>query len=206
MILVGLTGGIASGKSTVGRMLASAGVPVVDADVLAREAVAAGSDGLRAVVERFGHGVLAPNGSLDRKALGAIVFHDADARRDLNVIVHPRVAQLAMERLTALREAGTHDVAVYEVPLLFENGLEAIVDKTLLVAVRPDVQRARLMARDNAGPVDADARIASQMSLDEKRTKADYVVENDGTVDETARRLALVWREISGRSLSFKPR
>lgn len=203
MILVGLTGGIASGKSTVGRMLAKAGVPVVDADVLAREAVAPGTEGLRAVVERFGDGVLAPDGSLDRKALGAIVFHDVEARRDLNAIVHPRVAQLAVDRLSALRDEGKHDVAVYEVPLLFENGLESMVDKTLLVAVPLDVQRARLMARDNAGPVDADARIASQMSLDEKRAKADFVVENDGTVDETARRLEHVWREISGRSVSF---
>lgn len=205
MLLVGLTGGIASGKSTVGRMLAKAGIPVVDADVLAREAVAPGTDGLRAVVARFGSGVLAPDGSLDRKALGAIVFHDVEARRDLNAIVHPRVAQLAVEKLDALRAAGTHDVAVYEVPLLFENGLEGMMDRTLLVAVPPEVQRARLMARDNAGPVDADARIASQMSLDEKRKRADYVLENDGTVDETARRLADVWRAISGRSIAFAP-
>ncbi len=203
MLLVGLTGGIASGKSTVGRMLTKAGIPVVDADVLAREAVAPGSDGLRAVVERFGNGVLAPDGSLDRKALGAVVFHDVDARRDLNAIVHPRVAQLAIESLAALRDEGKHQIAVYEVPLLFENGIDAMVDKTLLVAVPLEVQRARLMARDNAGPVDADARIASQMSIDEKRAKANYVVENDGTVDETARRLADVWREISGRSVTF---
>jgi dephospho-CoA kinase len=205
MKLVGLTGGIASGKSTVGRMLAKAGVPVVDADVLAREAVAPGSDGLRAVVERFGTGVLAADGSLDRKALGAIIFHDVDARRDLNLIVHPRVAQLAVERLAALRESVHHEIAVYEVPLLFENGLEGMVDTTLLVAVSPEVQRARLMARDNAGPVDADARIASQMSLEEKRAKADHVLENDGTVDDTARRLAVVWRAISGRDVAFLP-
>lgn len=205
MIVIGLTGGIASGKSTVGRMLAGAGIPVVDADLLAREAVAPGSDGLAAVRARFGDDVIAADGALDRKKLAALVFHDGTARADLNAIVHPRVAMLALQRLATLREAG-HAFAVYEVPLLFENNLDKLMGlKTLLVAVPPDVQLARLMARDNAGEADARARIASQMSLEEKRTRADVVLDNSGSPEETARRLSEAWRAVTGEQRTFSP-
>ena len=143
MLLIGLTGGIASGKSTVGRMLARAGVPVVDADVLAREAVRPGTAALAAIVARFGPAILRPDGSLDRQRLGALVFAhpplaDADPLRDLNGIVHPSVAALADSSLEQLRAAG-HAVAIYEVPLLFESRLEGMVDKTLLVALPVEV-------------------------------------------------------------------
>lgn len=204
MLLVGLTGGIASGKSTVGRMLAQAGVPVVDADLLAREAVLPGSAALTAIVARFGPGILLADGGLDRKRLGAIVFTDDAARRDLNAIVHPSVAALAMEKLGALRDAG-HAVAVYEVPLLFESGLEGMMDKTLLVALPLDVQRARLMARDGISAAEADARIAAQLSLAEKRKRADVVIENDGTIEELARHLGEAWRELTGTNVAFAP-
>ena len=154
MLLVGLTGGIASGKSTVGRMLARAGVPVVDADALAREVVQQGTAALAAIAARYGPAVLHEDGTLDRKALGAIVFAGDEARRDLNAIVHPGVAALAMARLAALRKA-SHPAAVYEVPLLFENQLQGTMDKTLLVAVSAEVQRARLMARDSSSAAEA---------------------------------------------------
>jgi dephospho-CoA kinase len=197
MKLIGLTGGIASGKSTVGRLLQRAGVDVIDADVLAREAVAVGSVGLDAIRARFGDVVIAADGSLDRQALGAIVFADESARRDLNAIVHPEVARRAADRLASLRDRGV-DVAVYEVPLLFENGLDAMMDATILVACPEDVQLQRLMARDGLSNDAAHARIASQMPLEEKRRRAGFVIENDGSLDALAAQTARVWREATG--------
>ena len=197
MKLIGLTGGIASGKSTVGRLLQRAGVDVIDADVLAREAVGVGSVGLAAIRARFGDDVMAADGGLDRKALGAIVFADESARRDLNAIVHPEVARLAADRLTSLRDRGV-DVAVYEVPLLFENGLDAMMDATILVACPEAVQLQRLMGRDGLSNDAAHARIASQMPLEEKRRRAGFVIENDGSLDALAAQTARVWREATG--------
>jgi dephospho-CoA kinase len=200
MKLIGLTGGIASGKSTVGRMLKDGGVAVIDADVLARDAVAVGSVGLAAVVARFGAGIVGADGALDRKALGAVVFADDAARKDLNAIVHPEVARLAAERLGVLREAGV-DVAVYEVPLLFENGLDAMMDATILVAAPEATQLQRVMARDGLSQADAQARIASQMPLSEKRRRAQYVIENDGDLATLADKLARLWPQVAGQPL-----
>jgi dephospho-CoA kinase len=202
MEIVGLTGGIASGKSTVAKMLRGAGIPVVDADQLARDAVAPGSDGLKAIVERFGEGYLDAGGGLDRAKLGALVFDDDEARRDLNRIVHPAVAQLAALKGAALAEAG-EPVMVYEVPLLFENGLEAGMSCTILVAVDEETQLARLLARDDLDEAGARARVASQMSLAEKKTRATYVIDNAGDLAETARQLTRVWREITGVEVAF---
>ena len=200
MKLVGLTGGIASGKSTVGHMLRDAGVDVIDADVLAREAVAPGSVGLAAVHERFGDAVISSDGTLNRPILGALVFVDDGARRDLNGIVHPEVARLAAERLSALREAGA-TVAVYEVPLLFENGLDAVMDTTILVACPDDVQLARIMARDHLNEAQAKARVAAQMPLAQKRQRAAIVIENDGDLDQLLSRLRETWPLATGLTL-----
>lgn len=204
MDLIGLTGGIGSGKSTVARMLRAAGVDVIDADQLAREAVAPGSDGLRAVIERFGGGVLDDEGGLDRKKLGDIVFGDDEARRALNAIVHPRVAALAAERAQALAEAG-RPRAVYEVPLLFENGLDAAMQATIVVYVDEAAQLARLMARDGSSEAAARARMAAQMPLEEKRRRATYVIDNGGSLDDTARQLREVWRALTGDDVAFTP-
>lgn len=204
MLLIGLTGGIASGKSTVARMLAQGGVPVVDADALAREAVLPGSVALSAITSRFGREVLRADSTLDRKKLGAIVFADPDALRDLNAIVHPRVAALAMEKLAALRDAG-HPIAVYEAPLLFENRLEGMMDQTLLVALPLELQRTRLMARERCSAAEADARISVQMSLAEKRERADVVIDNDGDLTQLARRLTQAWREMTRSDVEFAP-
>ena len=200
MKLVGLTGGIASGKSTVGKMLRDAGIEVIDADVLAREAVAPGSVGLAAVHERFGDAVISSDGTLNRPILGALVFVDDGARRDLNAIVHPEVARLAAERLSALREAGA-TVAVYEVPLLFENGLDAVMDTTILVACPDDVQLARIMARDHLNEAQAKARVAAQMPLAQKRQRAAFVIENDGDLDQLLSRLRETWPLAAGLTL-----
>lgn len=204
MKLIGLTGGIASGKSTAGRLLKNAGVAVIDADVVAREAVDVGSPGLAAVVAEFGSGVLLPDGSLDRKTLGALVFANDELRRKLNAIVHPAVAQLAFEKLEALRAAGTA-VAVYEVPLLFENGLEAGMDGTILIALDDATQLRRVMARDNLDEAAARARINAQMSLAEKRKRASVVVDNGGTVADLAPALADAFFAVSGIRLSLSP-
>lgn len=203
MKLIGLTGGIASGKSTVSRMLRDAGVDVVDADELAREAVRPGSEGLAEITAAFGHDVLRPDGTLDRARLGARVFADEGERRRLNAILHPKIAALAAERTSALAARGV-DVCVYEAPLLFENGLESAMDATILVAVPEDVQRARLVARDGLTGAEAQARIAAQMQLAEKRRRATVVLDNAGTRDETADQLVRAWRELTGRELRLQ--
>lgn len=202
MKLIGLTGGIASGKSAVAGMLRARGIPVVDADKLARDAVAPGSEAHRAIVSRFGREMLLDDDTIDRKRLGAIVFGDDEARQALNAIVHPRVATLAGEQLDALRAGGVL-VGVYEVPLLFENGLETMMDAALLVAAPESVQLARLMARDSLDERSARARIAAQMPLAEKRRRAQHVLENDGSLNDLARNLHAVWREITGEDVAF---
>ena len=202
MQLIGLTGGIASGKSTVGDMLRGAGIVVIDADVLAREAVAPESPGLAAIVETFGDGMLRADGTLDRAALGARVFSDDAARARLNAIVHPEVAARAAQRIAAERAAGTTQV-VYEVPLLFENGLDEAVDATIVVWVPPDVQLARLMDRDSLDENAAQARIAAQMPLAEKAARATHVIDNTGSETKTAAQLAAVWVALTDEERAF---
>jgi len=200
MKLVGLTGGIASGKSTVGRWLHAAGVPVVDADVLARDAVAPGSIGFNAVVERFGKEVVTHTGELNRPALGDIIFHDDEARLALNAIMHPAVAQLAVERLSAVAATGA-EWAIYEVPLLFENNLEKMVDVTVLVAAREEDQIRRVLRRDGLDFAKARARLATQMPLHEKRKRAQVVIENDADLATLAARASSTFSAIFGREI-----
>ena len=181
----GLTGGIGSGKSRVAALLRDRGVPVVDADELAREAVAAGSAGLADVVAEFGPEVLAPDGSLDRKRLAALVFSDEAARKRLNALTHPRVRQLSAERFAELASQGV-PLAGYDVPLLFEVGLDATLRPVVLVAASEPNQLKRIMARDGLSEGEAHARIRAQLPLSEKRKRADHVLENDGSVAELA--------------------
>jgi dephospho-CoA kinase len=178
----GLTGGIGSGKSTAAELLRQHGVPVVDADELAREVVAPGTVGLTEVVEAFGADVLGPDGALDRKRLGARVFSDPEARKRLNSITHPLVRQLSQVRFTELGASGV-ELAAYDVPLLFEVGLDAVLRPVVLIAAREATQLARIRARDGLSEADARARIAAQLPLEEKRRRADYVLENDGTLE-----------------------
>lgn len=179
MHLFGLTGGIAAGKTTVANRLRERGVPVVDADVLAREAVAPGTDGLAAVVAAFGPEVLAPDSSLDRKAVAERVFSDAAARKVLNGIVHPRVAALGAARAQALAAAG-EPLACYEAPLLVENGLADAFRPLVVVTAPEHVQVARTMARDGASEEHARARVRSQLPQAQKVAVADFVLENLG--------------------------
>lgn len=177
--VVGLTGGIASGKSTVGRLFRELGVGVVDADEVAREIVMPGTPGLAAVVEAFGAGVLGPDGALDRKALGAVVFADRDKRKTLEAITHPRIFARSMELLG--EHARRDDVyAMYEAALLVENGSHRMFQALVVVAAERGVQLERIRARDGLSEEDAEARLAAQLPLRAKIDVADHVIWNDG--------------------------
>ena len=186
MHLFGLTGGIASGKSTVAARFRARGLPVIDADALAREVVAPGSDGLRALVEAFGARVLGPDGALDRQAMARIAFPDDEARRTLNAITHPRITQLAMERAAALARSGEL-LACYEAALIIENGAADAFRPLVLAACPEDVQIARVLARGGASLEDARARIRAQTPLAEKMAVADFVIDTGGTLEDAAR-------------------
>ena len=180
---IGLTGGIASGKSSVGKLLAARGLAVLDADVFAREALAPGSPGAGAVLERYGAGVRAPGGEIDRAALGRIVFADAAERRWLEQLVHPLVRARFAAELEGLAAA---PVVVLMSPLLFEAGLETLCSEVWLVDCEEAQQLARLMARDHFSEADARTRIAAQWPLARKRGLADVVLDNRGKPDQLA--------------------
>jgi len=183
MRLIGLTGGIATGKSTVDRMLAARGATVIDADELAREAVRPGEPTLDRVVERFGEEILNSDGSLDRGRLGKIVFAASDARHDLERITHPRIIELTQERIDAAL-SGTAPLVVVDIPLLFENAREGMFDGVLLVYAPPDVQVRRLQERNHLDETAARQRLAAQLPIDDKRARATWVIDNSG--DEAA--------------------
>lgn len=186
--VVGLTGGIASGKSTVARFFEAQGVPVVDADQVAREIVAPGSDALREIVEAFGEGVLAPDGSLDRKALAAVVFADPGARKRLEAITHPRIGIASAERIRAL--AASHPPYIlYEAALLVENGLHRGLAALVVVAAEEATQIARLRERDGLSEDEARGRVAAQAPLARKVEAADFVIWTDTTLEETEARV-----------------
>jgi dephospho-CoA kinase len=182
--VVGLTGGIGSGKSSVARLLAKLGASVIDADQISREVVEPGRPALRKIVDRFGPEVLDSNGRLDRKRLAQIVFADEAARADLNAIVHPAVAERTQEEIAA-RAAQGAKLVVYDVPLLYETGLERAFPWVIVVHVPPEVQRRRIEARDLLSPDEIEARIRAQMPLAEKMKRATYLVDNSGTLEET---------------------
>jgi dephospho-CoA kinase len=200
VLLVGLTGGIGSGKSTVAWMLERHGAVVFDADVLAREAVEPGTPGHDAVVERFGPNVLLPGGALDREALGSIVFADPAARRDLEAIVHPEVRRLFAEGCERYR--GTDAVVVFGAPLLVETGMHTAFDVLIVVAAPVEQQVERLL-RDRAMPEAAiRARIDAQLPLADKIEVADVVVDNDGSIDDLQAQVDAVWADLRERALA----
>ena len=185
---VALTGGIATGKSHVRARFESLGIPTIDADILARDAVAPGSSGLAAVVRRFGTEVCDADGTLNRKKVGAIVFHDPQARRDLEQIVHPYVRERT-ERWFASLDPERVPFAVADIPLLFEGHREPDFDAVIVTACEPATQLNRLMARDGLAELEARERIAAQWSLQDKIAKADYVIRTDGSFDGTNRQI-----------------
>ena len=204
---VGLTGNIASGKSTVARRLAELGATVIDADVLAREAVAPGTPGFDAVAERFGTAIVAADGTIDRAALRRLVFHDPDARADLNAIVHPAVSRLRDARFAEAARRGDA-IVISDIPLLFEVGLEHAFDGVILVDAPVPVRRERLLHDRGLAEADADAMIAAQWTSDRKRLGATWVIDNDGSVEQLHQRVAELWRTLShldGRRRAVAP-
>ncbi|MYK65119.1 MAG: dephospho-CoA kinase, partial [Gemmatimonadetes bacterium] len=180
MLIVGLTGNVAAGKSAVAELWREAGVPVVSADRLARTAVEPGTEALARIEELFGPGVIQPDGALDRGAVRRIVFRDEDALRHLEAIVHPEVRRLRDEWTRRRREEGA-GMVVWEIPLLFETGIEDEVDVVVVVDAPAGVRKRRVVETRGIGDEEAVAIMASQMAADEKRRRADVVVENGGT-------------------------
>ncbi len=198
MKVIGLTGGIASGKSMVARILEETGAAVIDADQLAREVVAPSMPAYAAIVAEFGPAILNLDGTIDRKALGRIVFADPEARRRLELITHPAIRARANEKLDQLRQAGK-PVVVYMAALLIEAGASSRVDKIWVVYADRETQLARLMARDGIGRDEAMQRLAAQMPMDEKKNYGTVVIDNRGTPRETERQVREAWeREMRG--------
>ena len=195
MKLVGLTGGIASGKSTVAEILKRQGAAIINADVLAREVVEPDRQAWTEIVNTFGTAVLQPDRALDRQKLRAIIFDDPDARKKLESIIHPQVRALAEQRIREHATAG-YAVIVYEVPLLFEGNLQEWLRPVILVACDVDTQRNRLQSRDNLSAAQAQKHIDAQMSLEAKRRLADYVIENNGSLEDLKRQVQAVLEKI----------
>jgi dephospho-CoA kinase len=192
---VGLTGGVASGKSTVSAILDELGAVIIDADALAREVVAPGTDGLREVVEAFGRDVLTEDGALDRPAMGTIVFADAEKRRVLEGIIHPRVRERGAEIEAS---AGPDDVVVHDIPLLAETGQAEGFDAVIVVDVPTQTQVERMVDLRGMTREDAEARVAAQATREERLKIATHVVDNTGTVEDLRRRVTKVYRELRG--------
>jgi dephospho-CoA kinase len=190
---VGLTGGVASGKSTVSAILDELGAVIIDADALAREVVAAGTDGLREVVEAFGRDVLTEDGELDRPAMGTIVFADPEKRRVLEGIIHPRVRERGAEIEAS---AGSDDVVVHDIPLLAETGQAEGFDAVIVVDVPTEMQVERMVELRGMTREDAEARVAAQAARQERLKIATHVVDNTGTVEDLRRRVTEVYREL----------
>lgn len=200
MLLVGLTGGIGSGKSTVAGMLEQRGAVVFDADALAREAVEPGTPGHDAVVERFGPNVLLPGGALDRGALASIVFADPAARRDLEAIVHPEVRRLFAEGCERYQD--TDAVIVFGAPLLVETGMHTAFDVLIVVSAPVEQQVARLMRDRGMSEAAIRARIDAQLPLEEKAQVADVLIDNEGSIEDLEHQVDRVWDDLRQRSLA----
>jgi dephospho-CoA kinase len=192
MKVLGLTGGIGSGKTVVGEMFARLGAEVIDADQLARDVVEPGQPALDEIVKRFDPEILLPDGRLDRRKLGRIVFADAAARAALNAITHPRIRERMDAAVTARRERA--GVLILDIPLLYETARTTPVEKVIVVWVDPATQIRRLLDRGGLTPEEARKRIAAQMPLDEKRALADHVIDNSGSLDATRRQVEALYR------------
>jgi dephospho-CoA kinase len=193
-LIIGLTGGIASGKSTVARMLLELGIPVIDADQIAREVVEIGEDAYLQIVEKFGEEILQADKTIDRAKLGAIVFNDEEKRKLLNSIVHPAVRQKMLEQKEQYVKKGEKNI-VLDIPLLFESNLTYLVDKILVVYVDDHIQLERLMERNCFSKEEAEARIKAQLPLKEKAAKADAVIDNNGTIEQTKEQLLNILKQ-----------
>lgn len=183
-MILGLTGGIATGKSLVSDYFKSKGYPVIDADQVSRQVVEAGSLGLSQVADHFGSHILFENGELDRKKLGQLIFSDSEKRKELNAIMHPLIRSEVLKQLNQLKKEG-YDLIVLDLPLLFESSYEDQVDQVMVVHINKDLQLKRLMKRNDLSQREALQRIHSQMPLEEKMKKSQVLIDNSGTKKET---------------------
>lgn len=190
---IGLTGGIATGKSTVSALLVSKGALLVDADVIAREVMLPGHPVLAAVADHFGQAVMLEDGNVDRKRLGEIVFRDPSQRQALNEITHPAIRREIRQQMESLQREHPDRLVVVDIPLLFESGLEGLFERVMVVYAPREIQIERLMIRNRLTEDEALARIGSQMDIEEKKQKADIVIDNSGDAEETKRQLDAFW-------------
>lgn len=185
---IGLTGSVATGKSTVSNLIQQAGIPLVDADIAARKVVEPGTEGLKEIVAYFGEEILLADGTLDRAKLGEIIFKDKEKREKLNEITHPRVKDYMLEARERFFRAG-EELVFFDIPLLFESHLESLVDQIVVVWTTPETELKRLMERNNLTKEDALRRIESQMGIDEKARKADFVIDNNESLEKTQKQV-----------------
>lgn len=197
MRVIGLTGGIASGKSTVAKILEDKGAYLLDADIIAREVVEPGQSAWEEIVDWLGESILLPDKTIDRARLAELVFNDRDKLAKLNNIVHPRVGSRFVILSENIKVNDPEAVIIYDIPLLVETGMEDIVDLVLLVYVPRGVQIDRLQRRDNLSRAEAELRLEAQMPLEEKKKFADVIIDNSGSITETASQVDSFWEQLS---------
>jgi dephospho-CoA kinase len=195
-LIVGLTGGIASGKTTVSRMLEERGIPVIDFDLIARQIVEPGKPALKEIVAYFGDRVLEKNRHLDRKCLSRIVFQDARKRKKLEKMTHPRIIEAFQKQVDRIIKEDPHTIIQVVVPLLFEADLQHLVDRILLVYVPPNIQLDRLTRRNGIRREEAERMLKAQWPIDEKQSRADLIIHNEGSMEETRKQVDDVCRTL----------
>ncbi len=199
MIIAGLTGGIASGKSTVSRFLAEAGARIFDADKIAREVVMQGTPAYDEILSFFGVGILLPSGEIDRERLGEIIFNDPGKKKQLDTIVHPRVFERSAEKIAHIAVQAPNAVVIMDIPLLLETGMEKNMAEVIVVYVPESLQLERLMKRDGISEQAARSRIRSQMPIEEKRKRATTVIDNSGTKPDSRKQALAVFNRLKQR-------
>ena len=204
-MLIGLTGGIATGKSTVSKMFRDRGAKIVDADQIAREVVEPGTIGVKRVAERFGQEFLNEKGEIDRKKLAALVFQDEQARKDLNSLLHPLIRQRMREDTERIFRLNPKAVVIWDVPLLFESQLTDQVDQVIVVYIPESLQIHRLMSRNQLTKEEAIRRIQSQWPIEKKKSLADYVIDNQGSLEKTERQVDQLWNYLVSKNGSSPP-
>ena len=198
MLSVGLTGGIASGKSLAAQLFVQKGACLIDADLVARDVVRPGEEGFQLVRNAFGSDIITPSGELDRVKLGTIVFADPGKRKFLDTTLHPFIINRIFSHIGQLNDQRYQGIVVVDIPLLFECGLQERFDKTVLVYATPETQQQRLMQRNSITPEAARQRLCSQMAMDDKRQYADYIIDNTGSLDALEVQVATVWSFLCG--------
>ena len=196
LLVLGVTGGIASGKTTVANMLEELGAPIIDFDLLARQVVEPGQPAFKDIIAYFGDDVIDKNGTLDRKRLSGIVFSDPEKRKILERITHPRIFEAFLHQVREMAQKYPHGIVQAVIPLLFEADLRHLVHKVLMVYVSPDKQIERLIRRDSISHEEANRILKAQMPIDQKVAKADFVIHNEGNVDETRKAVNALWQTL----------